>query len=310
MKNLNFWVLFTLAATSQAFENSNNVNRYYGKEFSGIISTLLHPTCQQSSKVDKDTLKSKLTHILASSHVRSENDYDVLVENCETNSENCFSHKVLGYKGARIELFGKIHLQATTNADQEKNYFIKDIYCLKNYTNQDMPENAKIGPGLIPEHTVLNTEHVWPKSRFKNNEEKETGEMYEMKVSDLHILYPSDEDLNSMRSNYEFGEVKVPVKTATCSSAKLGYLADTDRSKLYFEPPSESKGNVARSIFYFSVRYNVPINDVEESFLRKWNKEDPIDLMEMLRNTSISELENVRNPFIDYPSIVDSVNNF
>ena len=172
-------------------------------------------------------------------------------------------------------------------------------------------KNAPIGVKLIPDHNTLNAEHVWPQSRFKNNTEKEDdSRLEEMKKSDLHILYPSDSKVNSLRGNYEFGEVKISKQVSHCEGGGvLGYI-DENKMKLYFEPNDESKGNIARSIFYFSTRYNVEVDDVEEGFLRTWHKNDPVDIIEVLRNTKISILQKVRNPFIDYPHIEQHISNF
>lgn len=300
-------------SSSFVFSTPVKVNPYYGKN----ISNYLKASKPSIQKLFVKDLKKTLNLVLSGGHISQKNKPDVIVSSCENaNTSICTEHTVLGYKKAREILFGDIHLQFNRTIDEPEHpelgveYFIKDIYCLKNFTNADITTSALIGPNLIPEHTVLNTEHVWPQSRFKNNEEKETGPMYEMKKSDLHILYPSDEDTNALRSNYEFADVLVTYKNSKCSEAKLGYISENDKTKMYFEPPKESKGNIARAIFYFSVRYNVPVNGVEESYLRKWHEEDPIDFMETIRNEQIYKYEHVRNPFIDHPQLVNKILDF
>jgi endonuclease I len=132
----------------------------------------------------------------------------------------------------------------------------------------------------------------------------------EYKVSDLHNMYPSYTPINMRKNNAEYGEVSEVVESfeQVCinSDAKFGKIDD----KFYFEPPSESKGNIARSMFYFSVRYNLPIDEVQEAFLKQWHEQDPVDELEIRRNEMIYKIQNVRNPFIDYPELVERIEDF
>lgn len=327
-------LLSMFTQTTLALQSINMVNHYYGEKVSTLINSLqpqpikINKCSKKSNPATNSTeqpedLKITLHEVVSGAHISEDQHYDILAENCDNfipqnDNQACKTHRVLGYKNARVELFGNIHLQEKTPNSSEPvdveddNFFIKDIYCLKDYTNKDLPENEPMGRNLIPFHEVINTEHVWPQSRFKDNIAKETGPLEEMKKSDLHILYPSDSKVNSLRGNYEFADVSIVTKAAYCSTGKLGYIDESNaqKKKLYFEPPKESKGNIARSLFYFSVRYDVKIDEVEESFLRQWHESDPVDFIELLRNTKIHQLQNVRNPFIDYPYLVKSLKDF
>jgi endonuclease I len=85
----------------------------------------------------------------------------------------------------------------------------------------------------------------------------------------------------------------------------------TETSHLpFFEPPAGHKGNVARALFYFATRYRVKMSETQEFYLRKWNKMDPPDDMEIKRNQRIYELSGVRNPYIDHPEYVDLIPSF
>ncbi len=308
MKFLGFiFVLFiyqlSFAMGSKALE-SKKINLPYYTEQIQDIST-------QSS----EDIKSLLNKILNSSHLVLEGKNDVLVDSCEGKHIPCLAPKKYSYKAARVNLFGDIHLEQ----DKTGEYFIKDIYCLKEYTNADFPAGRGVGPNLIPEHTVLNTEHVWPKYRFLRNaeglpkQERESHSDYKWKEGDLHILYPSNSKDNSLRGNFQMGEVYEQTQNTVCQETKLGKIKLADgsiSSGLYFEPPDESKGNVARVLFYFSIRYKTPIHPDEEAFIRKWHKADPVDAMEIRRNEKIYSLQNVRNPFIDMPELVDSIADF
>lgn len=152
-----------------------------------------------------------------------------------------------------------------------------------------------------------NREHVFPRSRgdFFSIEEDEipTGinEWWETNAdslrhanSDAHGLRATDANENSSRGNQHFGEYVGPGGTQ-----------------------GSFKGDVARAVFYLSVRYNDlsvvdgfpdisgQLGDLQT--LLQWHEEDPADDFEMNRNNVVYTWQNNRNPFIDYPELVDYV---
>ena len=188
------------------------------------------------------------------------------------------NHHYLGYDSARREMFGDV--------DNDNGY----VDCV--YTGKVVKTNG------IPNSNIMNCEHTWPQSKFGGGESTS-------KKSDLYHLYPTDSKANSRRSSYNFGNV-VNVKWSDGGS-KLG----TDKNrKTVFEPKDDHKGNVARSLFYFSVRYKIAIPDFEEEVLREWHELDPVDEEELMRNCQIEDLQRNRNPFIDNPHFVDMIENF
>jgi deoxyribonuclease-1 len=48
----------------------------------------------------------------------------------------------------------------------------------------------------------------------------------------------------------------------------------------------------------------------EEPSLRLWHVQDPPDARERARNAAIEVAQGSRNPFIDYPHLVDRIANF
>lgn len=217
---------------------------------------------------------------------------DILDSLFLTASQN---QQVLGYTKARQILLGRVYLE-----NQGNDYAIRDVYCQQYYTNRDFGRGAPLGPDLIPDNTVLNTEHTWPQSRF-------TGMFpQEMQKSDLHHLFPSDSEMNSTRGNHKFAELAGPTENIKCSASRFAHTAIGYR----FEPPMEHRGNVARALFYFSVRYKIHIDNDEEGFLRKWHYEDPVDQTEIYHHQMISEAQGNRNPFIDHPELVNEIADF
>ena len=90
----------------------------------------------------------------------------------------------------------------------------------------------------------------------------------------------------------------------------LEWDVEADQAKFILNPPIEHRGNVARALFYFSVRYGMSISAVEESSLRSWHMEDPVDEAELERHEQIFSIQRVRNPFIDFPELVEDIDNF
>lgn len=259
-----------------------HANRYYPTEYKRLMKRGL---------VKDNDLKNMLYEIVAGNHMRTRGGDDVVAPHCN-GSDRCYSHKPLGYKSARRVLFGELHLEKDSEG-----YFVRDVYCEKKITRRV----ADVGPGVIPNHNVINCEHTWPKSRFSGAFDKS------IQKSDLHHLFPTDSKTNNERGSDEFGEVNgYPIDN--CSASRNG--AEKLITGRYFEPPEAHRGNVARALFYFAVRYKLKIRETEESFLRKWHEDDPVDEEEMDRNDSIHEIQGNRNPFIDYPELVDQISNF
>ena len=98
--------------------------------------------------------------------------------------------------------------------------------------------------------------------------------------------------------------------SSDCSASKSGSSNDGGGSDDYFEPPTEHKGNVARALFYFSVRYKISIPPNQENYLKRWNDLDPVDDAERLRNEQVYEAQQNRNPFIDFPQLANYIEKF
>lgn len=205
------------------------------------------------------------------------------------------NHHSLGYSTARKELMGRLALEQT-----QKGYVIRDVYCEEDYDSRRFGGHGGPAPGRIPDDRVLNTEHTWPQSRFG-------GASRDMQKSDLHHLFPSDSQINGIRGNHPFGEVAQPERALKCPVSKAGRNSE---GVFVFEPPRAHRGNVARALFYFSVRYRLDIDATQEAVLRQWNEDDPVDPAEMERNDEIEKLQGNRNPFIDQPELVKFISDF
>ncbi|NOZ00775.1 MAG: hypothetical protein GXP54_02665, partial [Deltaproteobacteria bacterium] len=170
----------------------------------------------------------------------------------------------------------------------------------------------------------LNQEHTWPQSKGAGSGDAK---------SDLFHLFPTHPTFNSVRGNLTFGVVDVkdwpesgyegdPDCTDHFPGHPLGCFSVRgwdDQGVKVFEPRDGHKGDAARAVLYFSIRYGSDCKvkslsvfdsihpDTTESLLKTWNTLDPPDADERTRNDRIETIENVRNPFIDHPEFADRI---
>lgn len=270
---LNVFSLIFVGALAQA----NDQIAYYGDEFYQNLE----------SGVSDLALKQDLKEIFNSFHIARAGKSDLLSNVCSNKEGQCYRHNVVGYKVARNFVTRDFYVRQVANGS----YVVDDVYC-------DMTRPAsKNGGG-----NAVNVEHTWPQSKFNR------GFADEMQKSDLHHLFPTDPYINMIRGNHIFGEVDTDEQHLDCKGPRFGL--GTAGAQEVFEPPQNHKGNVARALFYFAVRYDLTIGKAEEQILRKWNVEDPVDAEEMDRNNKIFELQHNRNPFIDFPELADRISDF
>jgi endonuclease I len=158
------------------------------------------------------------------------------------------------------------------------------------------------------ESDYWNREHVWAKSHGNFSNYGDLGA-----YSDAHNLKPCDASINSARGYKDFDNGGTQNSEATeCYSTNTTW-----------EPGDNSKGDVARIIFYMHTRYsgngepNLNIADYTPTFpnaqmgklstLLEWNEQDPVDAFERRRNDVIYGWQNNRNPFIDYPDLANRI---
>jgi len=252
----------------------NNQLSYYGSEFYS----------QFPSKISKDLLFK----ILSLKHASNPNGLDNISSSCQGD---CYSHSAVGYSQARKILFGELYLE-----NDGKGKFVEDVYCGKKFYFRVVDDISNMG-------TEVNIEHTWPQSKFSSQFDRE------MQKSDLHHLFPTDSEANNKRGNFHFGNVgqrEDQLNVPQCDDSKLG----NQNGQMVFTPPSQHKGNVARALFYFSVRYKLPIPSDEETILKEWHKNDPVDDQEKANHELIAKHQLTRNPFIDYPELATTIQDF
>lgn len=165
------------------------------------------------------------------------------------------------------------------------------------YTGQFFP-----GAGIEPDEDALNCEHVWPRSRMAARDTL----LYSHQQSDLHNLYPSLPGANSSRGNLPYGEV-VGDRNLDWWPTELGTNALGQR---VCEVRDARKGDLARAILYFAVRWGADVGPDEESTLKAWHTADAPDLREATRNDRVEAVQGNRNPFVDCPELVLRIADF
>ena len=207
----------------------------------------------------------------------------------------------------------------------------KDFFYENNGTLLDMYTENPTGPeceftyGVNQDDGTLGTsecqrynrEHLIPQAVFSS-----ATPMY----SDAHFVVPSDKYVNGQRGDLPFGKVNVANQTYT-NGTKRGSNLNSGYSAGYsgtvFEPIDEFKGDIARMILYFAVRYenqvsswsypmfNGTSNQVFTStainVLLTWHNNDPVSTREIARNNAIYSRQDNRNPFIDHPEYAMSI---
>lgn len=163
--------------------------------------------------------------------------------------------------------------------------------------------------------TTWNREHLWPKSRGIGS----GGPDY----TDIHHLRPSDTNINSARSNKDFGSCGVVEDVSSCVvPAHPEAATDTSLDAAVFLPPANVRGDIARAMFYMDLRYNgvnggsdLVLTDCPTEFnhlayksqLLEWHQADPVDDVERARNLRACERwQGNRNPFVDHPELAES----
>ncbi|MBX3432975.1 MAG: endonuclease [Pirellulales bacterium] len=153
-----------------------------------------------------------------------------------------------------------------------------------------------------------NREHVWPQARGVGSSGPDS--------SDLHMLRPSNPQLNNDRGNLNFG-----------GAYGQSYGVKTDGGNQVWYPGDADAGMIARQSFYMAVRYDgsdgsttnlelvngapaltgssTTMGDLAR--MLEWHYLVPPDEFERRRNQTVFGYQNNRNPFVDRPEYAWSV---
>ncbi len=215
---------------------------------------------------------------------------------------------------------------------------LMDVYS-ENPTGTD-PYSFTVGTNQCGSYSAeggcYNREHTVPQSYFGNG----TQPMY----SDAHFVLPTDGKVNGWRDDHPYGVVAATsnpcnagatnTPCSTMNGSKLGNNVNSGYSAGYsakvFEPLDAFKGDIARCLLYFAVRYEDQLagfytsstseakvifdgttgHAFSQTFLNillTWNTQDPVSAREIERNDAVYARQGNRNPFIDHPEYATSI---
>ena len=195
--------------------------------------------------------------------------------------------------------------QALPLTDMHPDGIVWDMYsnCVRYYPNKQGESGCS-----------LNIEHCLPKSWWGGT----VNEAYK----DLYNLNPSDQRANSQKSNYAPGHVTKGDKFNNGS-----FLMDSKSKSQYgyicWEPEAQYRGDFARTYFFMATAYEylewtayteyissdsyLMFSDAIIQVLLDWHRADPVSDKECCRADRISDIQHNRNPFIDYPELVEYI---
>jgi hypothetical protein len=199
--------------------------------------------------------------------------------------------------------------QGFYNADRKvSNDSVLDMY---SYIARYFPNP---NPNYVSFGGDLQIEHSFPSSWW--------GGADNAANKDLHHLFPSDGNANSAKSNFPLGVVTGTV-TFSDTHCKVGYANYSGYTDRVFEPRADFRGDFARAYFYtvtafqnYSQLWNSPMlnnntypvfNTWALNVLLDWHRNDPVSQKENDRNNVVFGFQNNRNPFIDYPQLVEHI---
>lgn len=158
----------------------------------------------------------------------------------------------------------------------------------------------------------MNIEHSFPKSWWGGT----TNQAYK----DLYNLMPCEQKINSSKSNYPMGTV-TNVKTDNgCTRIGTG-----SNGYQLWEPADKWKGDFARGYMYMATAYqnltwsgtqaNQILTKGDYPTLKEWAyklyiewaRTDIVDEIEIKRNNEVHKIQGNRNPYVDFPNLMEYV---
>ncbi len=198
--------------------------------------------------------------------------------------------------------------------DRKADATIWDMY---SNTVRYFPNDSGSAGGIQIEHCIPKSWWGWSKTS--------TGSA-KRAYQDLYILNPSDAQANGQKSNYPPGHVTKADKFNN-GSFRMDKAASSAYGWNCFEPAEEYRGDFARTYFYAVTAYqDLPWGVGNKEYLQylsdstylvfrdwlvqvllDWHRADPVSRKEIERLDAISTIQGNRNPFIDYPELVEYI---
>jgi len=195
--------------------------------------------------------------------------------------------------------------QALPLTDMHPDGIVWDMYsnCVRYYPNKQGESGCS-----------LNIEHCLPKSWW--------GGVVNDAYKDLFNLNPSDQRANGQKSNYAPGHVVKGDKFDN-GSFRMDSKSKSQYGYICWEPEEQYRGDFARTYFFMATAYEnmdwsaypdyintnsyLMFSDAIIQVLLDWHRADAVSDKEICRADQISTIQHNRNPFIDYPELVEYI---
>jgi endonuclease I len=207
----------------------------------------------------------------------------------------------LGYDTARERMYISIDVNSNDS-----------LLCV--YTGYGIKINRSGGGRSQANAGNINAEHTWPQSLGARNEPMR---------SDLHHIFPTWANVNSARGNLPFAAIPDNQVSSWWGIGTVGGLKTAPpidvrykfsklRDNTAFEPRADHRGNVARAIFYFWMRWqndatvsaNQRFFEGMKETLYRWHYLDLPDEREVKRSNDIAAEQGNRNPFVHDTTLI------
>lgn len=158
----------------------------------------------------------------------------------------------------------------------------------------------------------MNIEHSFPKSWW--------GGAKSQAYKDLYNLMPCKKEINTTKSNFPMGKVVSGDKGNGWTKVGKG-----DDNNMYWEPADPWKGDFARGYMYMATAYQdytwkgtqalqilqqgayPTLQKWAYTLYIQWAKADKPNALEIKRNNDVAKIQGNRNPYVDFPNLMEYV---
>lgn len=158
----------------------------------------------------------------------------------------------------------------------------------------------------------MNIEHSFPKSWW--------GGATVQAYKDLYNLMPCKKEINTTKNNFPMGKVVSGDKGNGWTKVGKG-----DDNNMYWEPADPWKGDFARGYMYMATAYQdynwegkqalqilqqgayPTLQKWAYTLYIQWAKADKPDPVEIKRNNDVAKIQGNRNPYVDFPNLMEYV---
>lgn len=267
-----------------------------------IQLTVVPPGSGGASTFDLDTTKMAVGAMPGNYYQYAQNTADSTLKN-HLSYIICNGKRYRYGSGSKKTWDGFFYTDRDTLTNQVLDMYSNNV----RYFNPDKPTASVTG---------FDIEHMLPKSWW--------GGDVNPAYCDLYHLVPGDYSANRSKGNHAPG---IPADSSFNNGSFVTGADTIHHLKRAFCPADEYKGDFARAYFYIATCYGDSLTWVESGepaaamtnegwqeflpwlrdLLLTWHRLDPVSQKELDRAVEVNKIQGNRNPFIDYPDLVEYI---